>query len=202
MYTHFFRIFYLKSVWPHPQKASSIWNNSWISSIITVSTIMYIHYDVSTLQIGIPWQLPRAALRLPAHRPRTLWLRVVLLHKPLASIDGNAGPGLWQRGCPWDSSCSNHKYPPYYAILCHTMDLYGKFVWRFGMCMTRWGCESREDSRNRWSGDIMWLIHAWKDWINSHCLVFPPGPNRMEPSTSFLSVCSSSCKVNSCLVSW
>ena len=32
-------IFYLKSVWPHPQKASSIWNNSWISSIITVLTI-------------------------------------------------------------------------------------------------------------------------------------------------------------------
>ena len=32
-------IFYLKSVWPHPQKASSIWNNSWISSIITVCTI-------------------------------------------------------------------------------------------------------------------------------------------------------------------
>jgi hypothetical protein len=38
-------IFYLKSVWPHPQKASSIWNNSWISSIITVCTIyIYIFY--------------------------------------------------------------------------------------------------------------------------------------------------------------
>ena len=35
-------IFYLKSVWPHPQKASSIWNNSWISSIITVCTILYV----------------------------------------------------------------------------------------------------------------------------------------------------------------
>ena len=33
-------IFYLKRVWPHPQKASSIWNNSWISSIITVYTII------------------------------------------------------------------------------------------------------------------------------------------------------------------
>ena len=36
-------IFYLKRVWPHPQKASSIWNNSWISSIITVYTIYIWH---------------------------------------------------------------------------------------------------------------------------------------------------------------
>ena len=40
-------IFYLKRVWPHTQKASSIWNNSWISSIITVCTITMEHHHVS-----------------------------------------------------------------------------------------------------------------------------------------------------------
>ena len=33
------KIFYLKRLWPHPQNASSIWNNSWISSITAVNTI-------------------------------------------------------------------------------------------------------------------------------------------------------------------
>ena len=49
-------IFYLKSVWPHPQKASSIWNNSWISSIITVCTI-YVYIYIYACVFLFSWAL-------------------------------------------------------------------------------------------------------------------------------------------------
>ena len=53
----FCNILYLKRVWPHPQNASSIWNNSWISSIITLWSIHTKHQNRGNPESTKRWKI-------------------------------------------------------------------------------------------------------------------------------------------------